>query len=78
MSAPQHGPRHPAGGRFIRVKLADHDKDKGVTSRPSSDLYVCNLPDSWSYAELHSTFARYGKVYSLTMFKDSETGALLA
>eukprot|EP00667_Euglena_gracilis_P003370 EG_transcript_3382 len=61
-------------GRFIRVKLADRDKDKGVISGPSPDLYICNLPPEWSYAELHATFSIYGRILSLTIFKDSGNG----
>lgn len=64
-------------GRSIRVKIADHDKDRGVVSNPSSDLYICNLPPSWSYADLHAAFSHFGKIFSLTIFKDASSGANL-
>lgn len=40
----------------------------------SPDLYICNLPPEWSYAELHATFSIYGRILSLTIFKDSGNG----
>lgn len=64
-------------GRFVRVKLANHDKDRGVVNNPSSDLYICNVPQSWSYTHLHSAFSDFGRVSSLNVFKDSVSGRSL-
>lgn len=34
----------PFEGKRLVVRLADQDKDKGITSSPSDNLYIANLP----------------------------------
>lgn len=61
-------------GTKISVRLANRDKDKGITNKPSSNLYVANLPQKVTELDLRVLFSRYGDIHSLRILKYPNTG----
>eukprot|EP00667_Euglena_gracilis_P000990 EG_transcript_992 len=62
------------GGATLKAKMALRDKDKGVDSKPSANLYICNLPTSFTTADLRRTFEPHGRIVSLVALTDPVTG----
>eukprot|EP00668_Euglena_longa_P026329 GGOE01032952.1.p1 GENE.GGOE01032952.1~~GGOE01032952.1.p1 ORF type:complete len:571 (+),score=153.86 GGOE01032952.1:41-1714(+) len=62
------------GGATLKAKMALRDKDKGVDSKPSANLYICNLPSSFTTADLRRTFEPHGRIVSLVALTDPVTG----
>jgi len=67
--------RQPIGDTVITVRLARRDKDKGINNKPSTTLYVANLPLTFNESDLRSIFSHYGEVRSLLIFKQPDIGA---
>eukprot|EP00668_Euglena_longa_P006875 GGOE01008214.1.p1 GENE.GGOE01008214.1~~GGOE01008214.1.p1 ORF type:complete len:519 (-),score=122.67 GGOE01008214.1:1726-3282(-) len=65
---------HVVEGKKILVRLADRDKDKGITNPPNERLYVANLPAQCTQAELRSLLELYGTVLKLDMLPLVGTG----
>ena len=65
--------RYYEGKRLI-ARLADQDKDKGIESLPSDNLYIANLPKHFTEDDLHPIVATVGKVEALVVLKDLTTG----
>uniref|UniRef100_A0A7S1HS41 RRM domain-containing protein n=1 Tax=Eutreptiella gymnastica TaxID=73025 RepID=A0A7S1HS41_9EUGL len=61
-------------GAYISVRLANRDKDKGIHNKPSSNLYVANLPQKVTELDLRIIFSRYGDIHSLRVLKYPNTG----
>ena len=61
-------------GSYISVRLANRDKDKGIHNKPSSNLYVANLPQKVTELDLRIIFSRYGDIHSLRVLKYPNTG----
>eukprot|EP00667_Euglena_gracilis_P008986 EG_transcript_9121 len=59
-------------GFRLAVTLAKRDKDKGVSNKPSTNLYVANLPKRVGEADLHVIFSRFGRVLSLRILRFQE------
>ena len=62
------------GTSCINVRFAHRDKDKGVSSPPSNNIYVCNLPKTFGEAELYNLFSPFGAICSLIVLEDRKTG----
>eukprot|EP00667_Euglena_gracilis_P006045 EG_transcript_6089 len=54
-------------GKKVLVRLADRDKDKGITNPPNERLYLANLPARYTEAELRRLLERYGTVLKLDL-----------
>ena len=65
-------------GSSLSVRLANRDKDKGINNKPSSNLYVANLPQKVTELDLRMIFSRYGDIHSLRVLKYPNTGVLLS
>lgn len=61
-------------GKRLVVRLADQDKDKGITSQPSDNLYVANLPKHFTEVDLTAIFSPYGQIEMLVVLKHLATG----
>eukprot|EP00668_Euglena_longa_P010277 GGOE01012459.1.p1 GENE.GGOE01012459.1~~GGOE01012459.1.p1 ORF type:complete len:487 (-),score=82.03 GGOE01012459.1:2823-4145(-) len=61
-------------GSKLSVRLANRDKDKGIDNKPSSNLYVANLPQKVTELDLRILFSRYGDILSLRVLKYPNTG----
>eukprot|EP00667_Euglena_gracilis_P001574 EG_transcript_1574 len=61
-------------GSKLSVRLANRDKDKGIDNKPSSNLYVANLPQKVTELDLRMLFSRYGEILSLRVLKYPNTG----
>jgi RNA recognition motif-containing protein len=61
-------------GSSLSVRLANRDKDKGINNKPSSNLYVANLPQKVTELDLRMIFSRYGDIHSLRVLKYPNTG----
>lgn len=61
-------------GSMLSVRLANRDKDKGINNKPSSNLYVANLPQKVTELDLRMIFSRYGDIHSLRVLKYPNTG----
>eukprot|EP00667_Euglena_gracilis_P005826 EG_transcript_5874 len=64
----------PVGNNFISVQFAHRDKDKGIHSLPSNNVYVCNLPPTYQETDLYALFSPYGGITSLIVLEDRKTG----
>ena len=64
-------------GRRLSVRFADRDKDKGLSSEPSRNLYVANLPQSMTEVEVEELFSKYGEILSLRVLKYLSTGVFM-
>ena len=62
------------GKSKITVRLAHRDKNKGVQNRPSTNIFVCNLPQWYRDGELYALFSPYGAIKSLVVLEDRKTG----
>ena len=62
------------GKSKITVRLAHRDKNKGVQNRPSTNIFVCNLPQWYRDGELYALFSPYGAIKSLVVLDDRKTG----
>jgi hypothetical protein len=62
-------------GVKLCVTLARRDKDKGVQSRPSPSLYVANLPQKLTEADVHALFSKFGAVQAVRLLRFPDTGA---
>ena len=65
------------GNNCINVRFAHRDKDKGISSNPSNNIYVCNLPKTYGEAEVYSLFSPFGAISSLIVLEDRKTGIML-
>lgn len=61
-------------GAKVSARLANRDKDKGINNKPSSNLYVANLPQKVTELDLRVIFSRYGEIHSLRILKYPNTG----
>ena len=61
-------------GSLLKSRLAVHDKDKGFSSKPSANLYVCNLPPHYTVGKLREIFQVYGKIISLVVLTNPTIG----
>eukprot|EP00667_Euglena_gracilis_P001107 EG_transcript_1107 len=61
-------------GAALKAKMALRDKDKGVNSKPSANLYVCNLPAGFTTDDLRRLFQKFGRIISLVALTNPSTG----
>eukprot|EP01004_Peranema_trichophorum_P009985 NODE_873_length_2285_cov_46.009713_g745_i0.p1 GENE.NODE_873_length_2285_cov_46.009713_g745_i0~~NODE_873_length_2285_cov_46.009713_g745_i0.p1 ORF type:complete len:370 (+),score=39.79 NODE_873_length_2285_cov_46.009713_g745_i0:66-1175(+) len=59
-------------GRWMNVKMANRDKNKGLRNQPSNNLYLCNLPKHFTQAEVKGLFQSI-PISNMTILKDSRT-----
>eukprot|EP00668_Euglena_longa_P006212 GGOE01007369.1.p1 GENE.GGOE01007369.1~~GGOE01007369.1.p1 ORF type:complete len:517 (-),score=153.81 GGOE01007369.1:1219-2730(-) len=64
----------PFEGKRLVVRMADQDKDKGITSAPSDNLYIANLPKHFREPDLHAIFSQFGTIVDLVVLKHLATG----
>eukprot|EP00906_Rhabdomonas_costata_P003506 RCo005343 len=62
------------GGSVVGVKLADRDKNRGVCNRPSTNIYVGNLPLHYGVSDVAALFSDMGTVSSMVVLTDPMTG----
>jgi len=62
-------------GYILSVTPARRDKDKGIESKPSANLYVANLPARYDEPDVQMLFEPYGPIHSLRILRFLDTGA---
>jgi len=63
-----------AGNFPLVVKIADRDKDKGLPNQPSNNLYISNLPFTFTVADLERVFSPFGQICSSVVLTHPHTG----